>query len=200
MKKILFLFSLVFVALHAFAGNAEDARKTLDKVAAVVGNKSGASASFTISGGKIGRQTGSIAIKGTKFRARTPNATMWYNGKTQWTYMASTNEVNVANPSVSKQQMMNPYSFISLYKKGYKLSQKIQGNTRLVHMVATGKQAISEMYITVNSKYVPTQVRMLQKGQWITIQISNFSKKAISDKEFSFNSKDYPKAEIIDLR
>ena len=67
-------------------------------------------------------------------------------------------------------------------------------------MVATGKQAISEMYITVNSKYVPTQVRMLQKGQWITIQISNFSKKAISDKEFSFNSKDYPKAEIIDLR
>ncbi|MCM1510490.1 MAG: hypothetical protein NC116_07220 [Clostridium sp.] len=200
MKKILLLLCLTSFALHALAGNAEDARATLDKVAAVVGNKSGASASFTISGGKIGRQTGSIAIKGSKFRARTPKVTVWYNGKTQWTYMASANEVNVAAPSAAKQQTMNPYSFISLYKSGYKLSQKMQGKTRLVHMIATGQKAISEMYITVDSKYVPTQVRMLQKGQWITIQISNFSKKAIPDKEFEFNSKDYPKAEIIDLR
>lgn len=200
MKRIILLLSLALVTLSMSAGNAEDARKTLDKVASVVGHKSGARASFTISGGKIGKQSGSIAIKGSKFCARTPKATMWYNGKTQWTYMPSTNEVNVANPSVSKQQTMNPYTFISLYKKGYKLSQKVQGSTKLVHMVATGKQAISEMYITVNGSYVPTQVRMLQKGQWITIQISNFSKKAISDREFSFNSKDYPKAEVIDLR
>ena len=189
MKRIILLIFLASVALHIFAGNAEDARKTLDKVASVIGNKSSARASFTISGSKIGKQTGSIAVKGSKFCARTPKAIMWYNGKTQWTYMAA-----------SKQQAMNPYAFISLYKKGYRLSQKIQGSTRLVHMVATGRQAISEMYITVNAKYVPTQVRMLQKGQWVTISISNFSRKAISDSEFVFNSKDYPTAEIIDLR
>lgn len=200
MKRIILLIFLASVALHIFAGNAEDARKTLDKVASIIGNKSGARASFTISGSKIGKQTGSIAVKGSKFCARTPKAIMWYNGKTQWTYMASTNEVNVASPSAGKQQAMNPYAFISLYKKGYRLSQKIQGSTRLVHMVATGRQAISEMYITVNAKYVPTQVRMLQKGQWVTISISNFSRKAISDREFVFNSKDYPTAEIIDLR
>ncbi len=28
-----------------------------------------------------------------------PQAIVWYNGKTQWTYMKKTNEVNVSNPT-----------------------------------------------------------------------------------------------------
>jgi hypothetical protein len=41
---------------------------------------------------------------------------------------------------------------------------------------------------------------MLQKGKWIVINISNFKQTSVSDDVFTFNKKDFPKAEIIDLR
>lgn len=200
MKKILLLIPLLFLSLTVAADNASDARKVLDKVASIVGRKGGASASFTISGGKIGKQSGRISIKGSKFCAVTPTATMWYDGKTQWTYVKANNEVNVATPDAKKQQMMNPYTFLTLYKKGYTLSVKTEGKVRQVHMVAQGKSAIKELYITVDGNNTPTQVRMNQNGSWTTIVISNFQGKNIADSAFRFNSKDYPTAEVVDLR
>ena len=54
--------------------------------------------------------------------------------------------------------------------------------------------------ITVNSSYLPTQIKMRQGSQWSTIKISNFQAKNQSDATFVFNAKDYPSAEMIDLR
>lgn len=201
MKRLLSLFILFSLALTStFADNASDARKLLDKTATMVVKKGGAVASFTISGGKIGKQSGTISIKGDKFCASTATATIWYNGKTQWTYVKANNEVNVSSPKASQQQMMNPYSFLNIYKKGYKLSVSNQGKNKVVHMVAEGKKNIQEAYITVAPDGAPTQIRMKQSGGWMTIVISSFQQKKLSDASFTFNSKDYPQAEVIDLR
>ena len=94
MKK-LFLLSLMLIStLCLSAQDAVLARKILDKTAAVVGRAGGASASFNISNAKIGSKAGTIAIKGTKFHARTPKAIVGFDGKTQWSYLKLTNEVN----------------------------------------------------------------------------------------------------------
>ena len=71
-----------------------------------------------------------------------------------------------------------------------------------VHLTAqNSKQSMKEMYITVNSRsYLPTKVRMLHGGNWTTVTISNFKAMNLSDSKFTFNSKDYPQAEVIDLR
>jgi hypothetical protein len=71
-----------------------------------------------------------------------------------------------------------------------------------VHLKAqTASQPIKEMTITVNSKtYLPSVVKMLQGGKWTTVVISNFKAMNLSDAKFTFNSKDYPQAEVIDLR
>ena len=50
MKKFCLLILLFTLAVSVHAQNAAQARKILDKTAAVVGRKSGASANFTISG------------------------------------------------------------------------------------------------------------------------------------------------------
>ena len=201
MKRFIIFTLFTFVFGAALADNAADARKILDKTATIIGRKGGATASFTITGANMPKQSGVLHIKGRKFCASTPSAKMWFDGKTQWTYMKSTNEVNIAAPSTQNQQMMNPYTFIYMYKSGFKLSVKKQGNTNVVHMVAQKKGAsIPEMYITVNSKYYPTQVKIKQKNNWTTIVIRNFQAKDQSDKYFIFPSKDYPTAEIIDLR
>lgn len=178
------------------------ARKVLDKTAAVVGKKSGAQAQFHIANAKLGNASGTIAIKGNKFNARTADATVWFNGKTQWTYMKNTDEVNVTTPTQAQQTQMNPLTFINMYKSGYKLSMKTVEGKYEVRMVAENKsRSVQEMFIVVNPKtFVPTQVRMRQKDSWTTINISNFKATPQSDAVFTFNKKDFPSAEIVDLR
>lgn len=71
-----------------------------------------------------------------------------------------------------------------------------------VHLTATDKKrSVQEMYITVNkSTYIPSQIRVKHSKGWNTIEVSNFKKANLSDGIFRFNSKDFPKAEVIDLR
>ena len=182
--------------------NTAQARAILDKTSKVIGHKSGVSASFTLNNPTTGNVSGTIAVKGGKFNARTPQAIVWFNGKTQWTYMKKNNEVNISTPTQAQQQMMNPYTFINVYKTGYKLSSAKAGASYEVHLVAQNqKRSIQEMYVTVNSKtYVPSRVKMKHNGRWYTVTISNFSAKKLPDSLFAFNSKDYPSAEVIDLR
>lgn len=182
--------------------NTAQARAILDKTSKVIGHKSGVSASFTLNNPTTGNVSGTIAVKGGKFNARTPQAIVWFNGKTQWTYMKKNNEVNISTPTQAQQQMMNPYTFINVYKTGYKMSSAKAGASYEVHLVAQNqKRSIQEMYVTVNSKtYVPSRVNMKHNGRWYTVTISNFSAKKLPDSLFTFNSKDYPSAEVIDLR
>lgn len=190
------------LTLGMYAGNTPTAKQVLDKTAALVGKKSGAQADFRIANAKIGNTSGTIAIKGNKFSARTPEATVWFNGKTQWTYMKKTDEVNVSTPTQAQQTQMNPLTFINLYKTGFNLSMKTVEGKYEVRMVAQNKKrTIQEMYIVIDPKtYAPTQVRMRQKESWTTINITNFKAKSQPDAIFTFNKKDFPSAEIIDLR
>lgn len=193
---------LLAVAVCTSAQTNKQAMDVLNKTAQVIGHKGGASANFTFSNAKLGTTSGSIAIKGNKFNAHTPLATVWFNGKTQWTYMKRNDEVNVSNPTLAQQQMMNPYTFVNIYKKGYTLSAKSEGANNVVHLVAqTKKQSIQEMYVTVNKKTsVPSKIKMKHSNKWYTITIGSLSSRKQPDSLFSFNSKDYPSAEVIDLR
>ena len=199
MKKIL---ALAFVAMMSIGAMAQTAQQVLDKTAAVIGNKGGASANFNMSSSKYGSASGSIAIKGNKFNARTPQAIVWFNGKTQWTYLKKTNEVNVSNPTQAQQMSMNPYTFINIYKTGYKMNMKKSGNNYQVHLTAQNqKRSVAELYITINQKtYVPSQVKMRQGKTWSTIKVSNFKARSIPNSSFAFNAKEFPSAEVIDLR
>jgi outer membrane lipoprotein-sorting protein len=202
MKKVFLLALISLFTLSALADNAKDARKVLDKTASVIGKKSGAQADFRIKNGKIGSTSGTIAIKGNKFNARTPQATVWFNGKTQWTYMKDTDEVNITTPTQAQQAHMNPLTFINMYKTGYNLSMKTVYGKKEVRMQAQNKgYSIQEMYIVINPKtFIPTQVRMRQKDSWTIINISNFKATPQKDSTFIFNKKDYPSAEVVDLR
>ena len=98
--------------LLAGAIYGQNAQQVLDKTASVVSNKSGVEASFTISSKQYGNTNGTIAIKGRKFHADTNEATVWFDGKTQWTYVKQNDEVNVNNPTAADLQAINPYNFI----------------------------------------------------------------------------------------
>lgn len=200
--KLKSLLLMGICALFCIGAHAQTAMQVLDKTAAVIGHKSGASANFQMSSPKYGSASGTIAIKGNKFNARTDQAIVWFDGTTQWSYMKNTNEVNVSKPTQAKQMSMNPYTFINTYKTGYNMSMTTKGNNYEVHLTAQNqKRSVAELYITINKKsYIPSQVKMRQDKTWSTITVSNFKAKSIPNSTFVFNSKEFPKAEIVDLR
>lgn len=189
---------MLLLLLSPLMAQAQNARQILDKTAALISNKGGATANFSMSG-KYGSASGTLSIKGKKFCAHTAQTTTWYDGKTQWTYVKRNDEVNISNPSASQQQSLNPYNFIYLYKSGYDMTAKKNATGYEVHLKAQ-KKNIREVYITVNKKYQPTQIKVLNDKGWSTITITNFKTAKLSDNIFRFNDKDYPQAEVIDLR
>ena len=198
MKKICFLITAMLMSVATYG---QTAKSVLDKAAATVSSKEGIKANFRMSG-THGNTKGSIAVKGKKFYATTPQATVWFDGKTQWTYMKNNDEVNVANPTESQLQAINPYNFINLYKKGFNYTLNKSGNDYVVHLTASSPQTkIKEMFISVDKKsYHPTQVKMLQGNKWTIFYITDLRKEALPDSQFRFNAKDFPTAEVIDLR
>jgi outer membrane lipoprotein-sorting protein len=200
MKKQIYiaLFMLLLGSISAFADNAAEARKVLDKAASKINLKSGITANFSVMA-KGMNHSGTIAVKGKKFCARTSSSIIWFDGSTQWMYNKNSDEVNVSAPSTTVQQTMNPYNFLNLYKSGYKLSMTKTKTGNEVHLVGNGK-SISEMFVTIDNNYNLKDVRMKQRNQWIHIVVSNIKNATHSDSEFRFNSKDFPNAEVIDLR
>jgi len=185
-KLIIYIVAILTIfPLVADAAKKQDGKAILDRVASKINISKGASMGFTVTSAKIS-QSGTITVKGNKFCARTGMATIWYDGKTQWTYNKKTDEVNIASPSASQQQSMNPYTFLNLYKQGYSNTVETKNNDYIVHLVGKGK-SISE-------------IKLKQGNNWITISVSNVKHVSVSDSAFRFNSKEYPKAEIIDLR
>lgn len=199
MKKIIFALLFVMVCATSFA---QTAKQVLDKTANAVSNPNGISADFRMSGG-MGNISGSIAVKGKKFQATTSIATVWFDGKTMWTYMKKNEEVNITTPNDTQLQKINPYNFINLYKKGYDITMNQSSTAYTVHLTAQAQNSnnIKEMFITVDKKsYHPTQVKMLQGTKWTTFDINNLKAQTLADNMFTFNSKDFPSAEVIDLR
>ena len=202
MKKLFLLLLACLSFSGIFAQTGKQARAVLDKTANVLSSKGGASAHFVLSNKKLGTVNGDISIKGNKFQAKTPQAIVWFNGKTQWTYLKHTEEVNVTTPTQAQQMMMNPYTFINIYKTGYSMTSSAVGGKYEVHLMAQDKKrSIQELYITIDkNSFVPLSVKMRQHAAWTSISISNFKRQTLSDKVFVFKSKDFPQAEIVDLR
>ena len=198
---LVFSYLIPLASYFSNSAQAQTATKVLDKAAATVTMKEGVKADFKMSG-SMGSTTGTIVIKGKKFHATTPQASVWFDGKTQWTYMKDNDEVNVSNPNESQLQAINPYNFLNLYKKGYKATINSSGSSHVVHLTASSAdRKIKELFITIDKKtYHPTQVKLLQGKKWTVFDITNLKKQTTADAEFRFNAKEFSHAEIIDLR
>lgn len=207
MKRFLFLIT----CLLCLSASAQDARKVLDATASRIRKGGDTQVTFTatsFSGStEQGRTEGTMLLKGRKMQMDTPTMKTWYDGKTLWSYMPESGEVNVTTPTEKEIAAMNPYSFLGTYKKGYKLSMKestLRGHaTYEVHMLARyAGNLVQEVYIDINkADYTPLCVRVKQDDNWSRIAIHQYkSGLDIPDAQFRFDASKHPEAEVIDLR
>ena len=203
---------ITLMAMLAFtlATTAQTAIDVLNSTAKKLENSGGIEATFEATSfqGTTEKSTtgGTIYIKEDKFKISTPEANIWFDGKTQWSLYANSDEVNVSNPTAEELQSINPYNFIHLYKHGFNHSMtdaSYNGKKCYnVHMVPQNPLKIKEMFIVIDkASLLPYSIRIRQNNDWFRIRVQNIkTKNKWKDHFFRFNEKDYPNVEVIDLR
>ena len=200
MKKIALLFMMLVATVVLYAQNAT---KILDNSAATLRAAGNVKIGFMLEADG-GASTGYIKLQRQKFVINMGGTITWFDGKTMWTYVKANDEVNVTTPSADAIAKMNPYAFLSFYKKGY-TAKMGKSTTKEYEVVLTGKSGspFKKVVVRINksSKY-PTVITMTSsKDAVTTIRCNSFLKnQKYKDSIFQFNKKNYPNVEVVDLR
>lgn len=210
-KQIYIIMGLTLLSVAAFAQQAET---VLDKAAKAYESSNGITATFAANiryekQGIAESFEGTIQMKGDKFALITPDMRTWYDGKTQWMYVARIEEVNISNPSGDELQLTNPMTLLRTYKKGFNLSYIGESTTENgkmaddVRLKSKGVNDIDQIEIQIErTTSLPVRMTVLMKnGLRSVIRISKMQTGMNhSDQQFVFQPKDYPNAVEIDLR
>lgn len=162
---------------------------------------------YTPDGGKPLK--GDATVKGTKFRLKMAGQEIFNDGKLMATYIKETNEVNLQDFDPSAGGDLDPTRIYSAYKKGFKyayLQEKKEGaqTFNVVELTSTGKNSqVDKVQIQVNkADNSINSWKIFQKnGQKVTYKVEQFQPDvAVADNFFTFNAKQFPGVEVVDLR
>lgn len=208
-KQLLLLFGL----LLSVTGSAQKAEAILDKAASVYETSGGITATFSTmiryeKQGVSESFEGTIRMKDDKFVLITPDMRVWYDGKTQWTHMVRTEEVNISNPSGDELQFVNPMILLRTYKKGFTSSyigESTADNGKMADdILLTSKGGDFEKIEIQMDRATSLPVRMtvtMKNGLRSVIRVSKMQTGMNHlDQLFVFDPKDYPNVVEIDLR
>jgi hypothetical protein len=208
MKNFLIAISFFLGSLSSFA---QTAQQVLDATAKVLTNSKATRVAFSgtnFSGTQeIGNFKGTIVLKGTAYNLDSDMIRAWFDGKTLWTILSGSEEVNVSYPTPEELQTMNPLYFINLYKKGFNLTcDKLNHNGIPAYQVnMTAKDPampISEMRVVINrATSLPLSIRMRKGKDWFRIRVSECETNvSVGENFFRFDQGKFPSYDLIDLR
>ena len=184
-----------------YAQTDAKASEVLDKAFAIWKADSGIRAEFG------GNENGVLLLKGEKFYLSNGTIESWYDGETQWSYVADTEEVNVSNPTPEELQGINPYLILMRYKSDFNYSYKgeltkngVKGHEVILRPKQSGGMDLIRVFIS--KAHQPLAMKVEQNGKTVSeINVTSFrTDQRLEDGMFRFNRSLYPNAEIIDLR
>ena len=91
-KSLLFILGMLCLALPMVA-QEPDAKDILDRTADAFRREGGVKIGFSVRAPE-GNSNGTICLKGDKFLLETEGMKTWFDGRTQWSYLASSDEIN----------------------------------------------------------------------------------------------------------
>ena len=200
MKRLFTLWILVLLPFCLKAQTDAKAAEVLDKVLEDF-SKNGIRAEFG------GSETGLLLLKGDKFYLNSGNIQSWFDGKTQWSYVADTEEVNISHPTQEELQGMNPYLILIRYQtdfnyayKGNQMRNGVKGHEIILTPKHSGQQEIIRIF--VSKVYHPLAMKIERNGETLSeINVTSYkTNQQLEDGMFRFNKSLYPNAEIIDMR
>jgi outer membrane lipoprotein-sorting protein len=202
MKIIL---SFIIVLTISFQLSAQNkAQSYIDNMQKKFKSFNAFSANFTYSNDGGNSMSGSITVKGNKFRLKTSGQEIFNNGKEVATYIKEINEVNISNFDPAEGDL-SPAKIYSFDKKAYKANLVSEvGNLAIVELTPTAKNGQVQK-ITLRLDKTSNEVKewtiQNKNGKKQNFKVTKLNSKiSAEDKTFNFDKKLFPGVEINDLR
>lgn len=218
MKKVLLLTliaTMVVITPTQLDSATQDSRskEILNKVSKTYKTYKSIKASFTVNiknkqNNSSVNQSGTLYVKGKKFRVNMSGQEIYCDGKTIWTYLKDANEVQITKYD-EKNMDVNPSDIFTIYEKGFihkYAGQKTEGKKtlHLIEMTPTDKtKPYFKVRLSIDKLAAKVEEMSIhnKNGVTTTYKITKFSGNVdISDSYFKFNPKSKPGVIEIDLR
>ncbi len=194
--------------------NDPEAKKVLDAVSAKFKTFSSVQAAFSYkvedSKGKVqSNKTGTITMKGTKYKVSFGTQEIFCDGKTVWSYDKTAKEVTINNLDASGNTLTPQKLFTNFYDKDFLYllngEKKVGAKTlQEIEMTPTDKsKAFHKVYLQVDktAKTIYSTKVLENSGNRYTYTVTNMKTNLpAADNMFAFDKSKYPGVEEVDLR
>ncbi len=215
MKRLLLISSLLLITGLSMGAQDPKAKEILDKVSQINKNYKTIQIDFTFTLNNPKTKAsetnnGWVALKGKSYRLHMPALGMdvYSDGKTTWSYLTESNEVNVTEADPESDAALNPANLFTIYEKGFR-------NTYVGEESVTGK-AVYVIDLAPETKKEYTKVRLYidktkyeivkaisynKDGNTYTLALKNMkTNQILADDFFKFNPAKFPKVQVNDMR
>jgi len=215
MKKLFAGNFFLYIALIASAQTSDPAAKViLDAVSARFKTFTTVKADFSYkvenaAGKALSTKTGTILMKGTKYRVTFSGQEIFCNGTTIWNYDKAANEVTINKLDASSGMITPQKLFTNFYDKDFRYilnGEKKLGNKTLqeIEMTPLDKsKPFHKVYLQVDkaAKTIYSTRVLENAGNRYSYTVTSMkTNQNLEDSKFVFDKKKYPGVEEVDLR
>ncbi len=152
-------------------------------------------------------KSGVLLVSGDKYRLTASGQTVISDGKTVWTYLKESNEVQV-NTLESKDDALTPSKLLTSYDKNYKASivkdkSVTDPNLEAVELIPNVQKNFSKAVLIVDKtkKQVKGFKLFDKNGNIYTYTVTKYQTDVpITASDFTFEASKFPGVEVIDMR
>lgn len=203
----------VLISLQVFSQSDPKAKTILDQVSEKTRNYSSITATFDFNmqnnGAGINEtSSGNLILQKDKYKLSFNGVEIYFDGKTQWTFMHEAQEVNINDATNGDEETINPITIFTIYEKGFKnsyLGESTNNGKRIgkIELIPIEKKDFSRVIIEIDlSNYQIMSAKLFGKdNNEYNIKLKSMvTSNQYEPSTFTFDTKKYPKVEVIDMR
>jgi outer membrane lipoprotein carrier protein len=213
------IFNTIVIVLLIFTGQLTfaQAKKSSEEILKEVSEKTKSFSSIRISftynmdnpSAKVHEsETGTLLVKGDQYRLDIAGQKVISDNKTVWTYISEANEVQI-NAVEEDENVLTPTRLLTSYSEDYKskLTGEVTRDGRaqyVIELKPNADKSFTSVELNIDKElYRITRIAIQDKsGNTFSYLVNKFEPNVgnVKDSDFTFNEKDYPGVEVIDMR
>jgi chaperone LolA len=149
-------------------------------------------------------KTGTLLVSGDKYKMSAAGQTVICDGKTIWTYIKESNEVQV-NALENKDDALTPSKLLTSYNSNYKskIIKSADPAVESIELIPNTSKNLTKAILGIDKakKQVKSFTIYDKNGNTFSYKIKNYlTDTPVTDADFTFDAKKFPGVEIIDMR
>ncbi len=215
MKKIISVLSMLTICTAVvFGQNTKNAKEILDKVSQKTKSYSTINLTYSLvhtsPDGANDKTTGTMLMKGKKYKLYILDNVLYCDGTTLWTHMVEEKEVVVSKADNDDSGMLNPSTVLTMYEKGFKykfIQDRFEGS-RAIYVIDLYPENVEKSEYSKVRLSIDKDKSQLWKAEYFakdgnkyTITVNTFKvNEQIPDASFVFDKAKNPGVKVIDER